>query len=159
MRKILIAVDGSPCALKAADYIAQQFSGLQDLRITLLHVLPYLATSLWDDGHILTTEERDARKKVVATWTKNQQMKAEPILREASGVLTGKGIRPEQIETKTISDSSDVADSILEETRNGGYQTLVLGRCGLTAAKRFLIGSVTGKIIDHGSGTAICVVE
>jgi nucleotide-binding universal stress UspA family protein len=159
MRKILIAVDGSPCALKAVDYTAHQFSGVQDLRITLLHVLPYLATSLWDDGHILTTEEREARKKVVDTWTKNQQVRAEPILREAAEVLIGKGIPPEQIETKTISDSSDVAESILEETRNGGYQTLVVGRCGLTAAKRFLMGSVTNKILDHGSGTAICVVE
>ncbi len=159
MRKILIAVDGSPCALKAVDYTAQYFSCIQELRITVLHVLPYLATSLWDDGHILTKEEQDARKKVVDTWTRNQKMRAEPIFREAVAVLIGKGISPEQIETKTISDSSDVADSILEETRNGGFQTLVVGRCGETAAKRFLIGSVTSKIISHGAGITVCIVE
>ncbi len=159
MRKILVAVDGSECALKAVDYTAQQFAGLRDLRITVLHVLPYLATSLWDDGHILTTEEREARKKVVETWKRNQQMRAEPILKAAVTRLNEKGIAPGQIETKTISDSTDVAGSILEETRDGGFQTLVLGRCGLTAAKKFLMGSVTSKIIDHGSGAAICVVE
>jgi nucleotide-binding universal stress UspA family protein len=159
MRKIIIAVDGSPCALKAVDYTARQFSGITDVRITLLHVLPYLATSLWDDGHILTKEEREARKKVVDTWTRNQQQRAEPIFREAVQTLTRKGILPEQIETKTISDSSDVAESILEETRNGGYQTLVVGRRGVTAAKRFLMGSVTNKVINQGAGSAICVVE
>lgn len=160
MRKILIAIDGSKCAAKAVDYAGRMFSGMEDhVRITLLHVLPYLATSLWDDGHILTKQEREARKKVVDLWTKNQQAKVEPIFAAAMGMLVKRGIQPEQIETKTISDSADIADSILEETRDGGYQTLVVGRCGLTAAKRVIMGSVTNKIINHGAGAAICVVE
>ena len=29
-----------------------------------------------------------------------------------------------------IPDSSDIANSILEETKDGGYQTLFIGRCG-----------------------------
>ncbi len=159
MRKVLIAVDGSRCALKAVDYAGRQFSGLNDLQITLLYVLPYLSTSLWDDGHILTREEREARKRVVDTWVKNQKTKAEPIFSAAIETLTKKGIAPEQIETKTISDSTDVAESILEEARDGNYQTLVVGRCGMTATKRFLMGSVATKIINRGAGTAVCVVE
>jgi nucleotide-binding universal stress UspA family protein len=159
MRKIAVAIDGSKCAAKAVDYTGRMFSGMDDLRITLLHVLPYLATSLWDDGHILTKQEREARKEVVGVWAKNQEARAEPIFAAARDILTKRGIRPEQIETKTISDSTDIADSILEETRDGGYQTLVVGRSGLTAAKRVLMGSVTNKIISRGAGTAICVVE
>jgi len=159
MRKILIAIDGSQCAAKAVDYAARQFSGMSDLRITLLHVLPYLTTSLWDDGHILTKQEREERKKVVEKWMENQRRKAEPILNAAAETLTKQGISAAQVETRTISDSTDVAESILEETRNGKFQMLVVGRCGLTAAKRFLMGSVTSKIITRGAGTAICVVE
>jgi nucleotide-binding universal stress UspA family protein len=74
-------------------------------------------------------------------------------------LLIAKGIGPEQIEKKSISDSTDVAESILEEVRDGNYQTLVLGRCGLSASKRFLMGSVTTKVVNNGSGIAICVVE
>lgn len=159
MRKILIAVDGSGYAAKALEYAGQQFSGMSDLRITLLHVLSYLAASLWDDGHILSKQERDERNKVADKWMDTQRQKAEPILRGAVAALVKRGIMETQIETKTISDSTDIADSIIEETRSGGYQMLVLGRCGLTAAKRFLMGSVTNKIIDRGAGTAVCVVE
>jgi nucleotide-binding universal stress UspA family protein len=159
MRKILIAIDGSKCASKAVDYAGKMFSGMDDVKITLLHVLPYLATSLWDDGHILTKQEREARKKVADLWKKNQQARIEPIFAAATGMLVRRGIQPARIETKTISDSADTADSILEETRDGGYQTLVVGRCGLTAAKRVFMGSVTNKIISRGAGTAICVVE
>lgn len=159
MKKIVIAIDGSKCAAKAVDYAGRMFSGIDDLKITLLHVLPYLATSLWDDGHILTEEERQARQEVVNVWIKNQQAKTDPIFRAAVEGLTSSGIKPGQIETKTISDSADVAESILEEARDGGYDALVVGRCGLTAAKRVLMGSVTTEIINRGAGTTICVVE
>lgn len=158
MKKMLIAIDGSRCALKAVDYVGQQFSGTRDLKITLLHVIPYPPAPLWDDGHILTTEEKEAREKVIAKWLVNQIEKAEPIFKEAVRALTERGIEPQQIETKTISDSINVAESILEETRNGGYPTLVLGRCGISLSERFM-GSVTSRIVNHGSGTAICIVE
>lgn len=159
MKNILIAVDGSQCALKAVDYIGHQFSGVGDVKLTLLHVLPYVPTTFWDDGHILTKKEKETRKEVVDKWLENQRLKLDPIFNTATQGLTRRGIKQEQIETKTISDSQDVADSILEEARNGGYLTLVLGRCGLSPAKRFLMGSVTTKILNHGAGIAICIVE
>ncbi len=159
MNKMLIAIDGSQCAMRAVDYVGRQFSGNRDLRIILLHVLPYPPAPFWDDGHILSDEEKTARNKVIETWLANQRAKLEPLFSEAVEILIGKGIGPEQIEKKSISDSTDVAESILEEARDGEYQTLVLGRCGLSASKRFLMGSVTTKIINNGTGVVICVVE
>ncbi len=159
MKKILIAIDGSEGALKAVDYVGHLFSGMNGLHVALLHVISYLPTSLWDDGHVLTKEERESRKKVVDTWMRNQQSRVEPIFRSATETLVKRGIQPEQIETKGISDSADVAESILEEARDGNYQTLVLGRRGLSPAKRIFMGSVTTKVLNHGAGVAICVVE
>lgn len=159
MKNILIAVDGSQCALRAVDYIGHQFSGVSDVKLTLLHVLPYVPTAFWDDGHILTKKEKETRKEVVDKWLENQRLRLDPIFNTAIQGLIRRGIKQEQIETKTISDSQDVAGSILEEARNGGYLTLVLGRCGLSPAKRFLMGSVTTKILNHGAGIAICIVE
>ncbi len=159
MNKILIAIDGSQCSRRAVEYIGRQFSGNHDLRITLLHVLPYPPAPFWDEGHMLSDEEKSARDHVIEKWLINQRAKLEPLFKETADALLEKGIGPEQIEKKSISDSSDVAESILEEVRDGGYQTLVLGRCGLSASKRFLMGSVTTKIVNHGSGMAICIVE
>jgi len=159
MNKMLIGIDGSQCAMRAVDYAGRQFSGNRDLRITLLHVLPYPPAPFWDDGHVLSEEEKAARNSVIEKWLVNQRAKLEPLFKEAVELLLGKGIGPEQIEKKSISDSTDVAESILEEARDGGYQTLLLGRCGLSASKRFLMGSVTTKIINNGSGIAICIVE
>jgi nucleotide-binding universal stress UspA family protein len=159
MNKMLIAIDGSQCAMRAVDYAGRQFSSNRDLRITLLHVLPYPPAPFWDDGHILSEVEKAARNSVIEKWLVNQRAKLEPLFKEAVDLLIGKGIGPEQIEKKSISDSTDVAASILEEARDGGYQTLLLGRCGLSASKRFLMGSVTTKVVNNGSGIAICIVE
>ena len=159
MKKMLIAIDGSECALKAVDFAGRQFSGVNDLLITLLHVLPYPPAPLWDDGHIPTKEEKGERDNAIERWLANQRSKTEGIFGKAVDILTRNGFAAHQIEKKTVSDSTDVAGSILEETRDNGYQTLVVGRCGHSAAKQFIIGSVTMKIISHGAGVAICVVE
>ncbi len=159
MNKMLIAIDGSECAKGAVEYVGRQFSSNRDLRISLLHVLPYPPAPFWDDGHILSEAEKTSRNQVIERWLANQRAKLEPLFNQAVEILISQGIQPEQIEKKSISDSTDVAESILEEARDGGYQTLVLGRSGLSASKRFLMGSVTTKIINHGAGLAICIVE
>jgi nucleotide-binding universal stress UspA family protein len=157
MEKILIAIDGSDYALKAVDYVSKHFSG-KDLQIMLFHVLPYVPAEFWDDGHILTEQERKTRKDVVDKWLSNQTLKLQPIFSAASKILTGSGIQKDIISTKWISDSTDVAGSILEEARRGGYDTLVVGRFGHGSNKNRL-GTVTEKLVRQGAGITLCIVE
>lgn len=159
MKKMLIAIDGSDCSLRAVEYAGKQFSGVSDLQIILLHVLPYPPAPLWDDGHIPTKEEKEGRESAIERWLMDQRARTEPLFDKALAILVEAGISRSQLTIKTISDSSDIANSILEETKDGGYQTLIVGRCGISAVKSFLMGSVTTKIINHGTGVAICVVE
>lgn len=160
MRKILIAIDGSEGALKAVDYAGKQFTGLGDLRITLYHVSPGVPPELWDDGHILTEEEKAARRKVLDKWLTNQQAKLESIFQPAIGTLTQRGISPNQIETKSVSESvKNTAECILAEAKAGGYQTLIMGRCAASSTVHALMGSIANKIIYRGAGIAVCVVE
>ncbi|HUJ68086.1 MAG TPA: universal stress protein [Syntrophorhabdales bacterium] len=159
MRKILVAIDGSGCASRAIKYAGEQFSGMRDLSLTLLHVLPSLPPRFWDDGHLLSKEEKEERQAVVARWIENQMLVTEPMFQSAVEDLTQRGIQSEQIERKIIYDSTDAATSILEEARDGGYLTLVLGRCGFYRIGERLIGSTASSIIQRGAGLAICVVE
>jgi nucleotide-binding universal stress UspA family protein len=159
MKTMLIAIDDSKNAMKAVEYVATQCRGTQDLRIGLVHVLPNLPAIFWDEGHILSEDEKKERKRVVDKWLADRRTKMEPVFRKAIDILKEAGISSEQIRTKSISDSTDVADSILEEARNEGYQTVIVGRRGISAGKRLLMGSVTSKIITQGSGLAVTIVE
>ncbi len=159
MKKMLIAIDGSDCSLKAVDYAGKQFSGMSDLEITILHALPYPPAPLWDDGHIPTKEEKEERETQIEKWFLDQSARTESLFDKAIAILADAGISRTQMSVETISDSNDIADSILEVARDGGYLTLVLGKCGQSLVKKVLMGSVTTKILNHGAGVAVCVVE
>lgn len=159
MKKILVAIDDSDGSWKAVDYVGNQFSGVNDLEITLFHVLVGLPPQFWDDGHFLTEEEKVARKTVVEKWLSNQKYVLEPLFKRAIERLVALGIPRDRIETKFISESVDVIPQcILAEAKAGGYQTLILGRCG-RSIRHFLLGSTASTIINSGAGIAICVVE
>ncbi len=157
MRKILVALDDSTSAMRAVEYAARQYSGIDDLQIGLVHVLPNLPAIFWDEGHILSDQEKGERKKVVDKWIEDRKAIMDPVFRRASDVLTKNGIRTDQVRTKSISDSIDVAQSILEEAKDAGYQTVIIGRCDRSA--KHILGSVSGRVVDLGTGIAVTVVE
>jgi nucleotide-binding universal stress UspA family protein len=159
MKKMLVCIDDSEGSWKAIEYVGDQFAGVKDLEITLFHVLLGLPPEFWDDGHFLTEEEKLARKTVVDKWMANQKQILDPLFQKAVKTLVSQGILPEQIKSKFKSESIDAVDQcILTEARSGHYRMLVIGRCGQHSTKHFLLGSVTGRILNSGAGMAICVV-
>ncbi len=156
MKKMLIALDDSASAMRAVEYAGQQFSGDGDVLIGLVHVLPNLPAIFWDEGHILSDEEKKDRKKVVDKWIADRKTRMEPVFRRAADILAKSGVKATQVQTKSISDSTDVARSIIEEAKDNGYRTIIVGRCDHAA--KHLLGSVSGKIVDLGSGIAVTVV-
>jgi nucleotide-binding universal stress UspA family protein len=159
MNKILVAIDDSEGAMKAVDFVARLFAGMGDAKITVLHVISNLPAPLWDDGHILTDEERKAREEVIDKWLSNQKLILQPMFEKAVQILAQKGISSARIETKTITDSLDVAEKILYEMKEGGYQMLAMGRYGYSKAKRLVMGSVANAVVNRGSGLAVCIIE
>ena len=159
MKKMMIAINDINCSKRAITYVEKQFAGAEDLEITVVHVLPDLLAMFWDDGHILNEEERQKRQKVIDTWLDKQKEKVEPIMQAAVDGFVGTGFRAEQIKTKLIKNSTDVADGILEEARNGGYLTVIMGRRGVSEGRHLFMGSVTTKVVHRGAGVAITIVE
>lgn len=159
MRKVLVAVDDSDCSLRAVRYCAALFSDLTDISFTLFHVLPYMPPAMWDPGHIPDEQERAAHQAQIDKWFDYQSGQVDPMFQRSGEILVKAGFDSGKVETKVISDSTDVAGSILEEARDGGYFMLVLGRCGSSGIKGFFMGSTTSRIISRGAGLAICLVE
>ncbi len=158
MRKILITIDGSPNALKAVDYMSKTLCSCKEFQITLFHVLPSIPAGFWDDGHILSEKEKKERHDVVEIWMSNQAAKLEPVFKEAKQILLDSGVKEEAIILKSISHSTDTADSIIEEAGTGGYDLLVISRSGHSNVKHRM-GSVTERVVRLGAGITITTVE
>ena len=71
--KVLIALDSSPGAWGAVEYVAEAFGQTPGVQVTLLHVLSGLPPAFWDDGHILDEKEKASRQRLVAAWQKEQE--------------------------------------------------------------------------------------
>ncbi len=158
MKKILIAIDGSENAKKAVDFAARQLAGCGNPRITLLHILPFPPAPLWDEGHIPSEQEKSAMGVQLDNWFKEEVSNSEPIYEEAVSILAGHGIEPGLIEKKSISDSTDVSASLLEEARDGGYDMLVIGRSGVEGPLRLGLGGITSKVVKDVDSVPVCVV-
>ena len=155
MKKMLIAIDDSSSAMKAVEYVAQQFA-TDGVQVGLVHVLPNLPAIFWDEGHILSEGEKQDRKKVVDKWLDAQKAKMEPLFKKAVAVLTAKGFSSGRVQTKFVSDSTDVADSIVEEARDGGYETVVVGR--FHHSPKHVLGTVSHRIATQASGLIVTIV-
>jgi nucleotide-binding universal stress UspA family protein len=156
MIKLLVAIDDSSSAMKAVDYVAQQFAAC-GAQIALVHVLPNLPAIFWDEGHILSEAEKRDRQKVVDKWVDAQKAKMEPLFKKSVDTLAAKGVPSDWVTTRFVSDSTDVADSIIEVARDSGYQTIVVGRSH--HSPKNVLGTVANRIATHGAGLVVIIVE
>jgi len=159
MEKVLIAIDDSDGAMKAVNFAARHLTGSPETRLTLLHVLPQLPTMFWDDGHILTGFEATTREEEIKRWETEQKRRMAPVVKAARNLLLENGLPADHLDTLEITDVAEVAESILAAARHGNYQTIILGRRGQSGLSKFLMGSVSNKIVAHGTGMTICVAE
>jgi len=159
MRKLLIGVHDKNCSLRAVTWVMRQFPEVRELEVTLVHVIPDLPAMYWDDGHILSPAEAEERRRVIETATARQRDYIEPILQGAVHDLVRHGFPQDRVGLKIVTGTVDVADSLLDLAGEGGYTTIVVGRCGLADGKHFMVGSVVSKLIHKAVDRAICVVQ
>jgi len=63
------------------------------------------------------------------------------------------------IQVKIVERKTSAAADILEELRDGHYDTVVVCRRRKKRFRQFLLGSVSHKIVQHAENCAVWVVE
>ncbi|MHB8068324.1 MAG: universal stress protein [Desulfobaccales bacterium] len=158
-QKILVPLDSSDGAWHAVDYVARTLGQTPGVEVTLLHILSGLPPALWDDGHILQDQEREARQRLVASWQTDQEKKWQDLVAKARNHLQAAGIPAAAVTAKFKPKYYDVAEDILSEATSEKCSTIVMGRRGLGKAKALLLGSVTTKVVQNAKGVAVTIVE
>lgn len=140
--KILLAMDTSEEAMKALDF-AGNMVDITDCEVTLLHVIRGLESWTADASEELQEAERAAKI----------------LLEDAIGRLEKAGLNRDRISTKIRSGAASRAGAIVEEARNGGCGTIVVGRRGLSRVEEFFMGRVSKKVLQLAKWTAVWVVS
>ena len=149
-KKILIAIDSSENALRAADHAGFMISGT-DCEVTLFHTMRNL-------NRFVPLEVLEEAPELEQLWKSKAGQEIEPYMKKAKAMLLEAGLKETQISTKVVDGSRNAASDLLEEARSNGYGTIVLGRRGLSGVKEFFMGSVTSKVLQNSAGLAVWVV-
>lgn len=139
--KILLAMDTSEEAMKALDF-AGTMVDITDCEVKLLHVIRGLES--WTAG---ASEELQQAESAAKTF-----------LEEAIGRLERAGLSRDRISMGIRTGAASRAEAIVEEARNGGFGTIVVGRRGLSRVEGFFMGRVSTKVLQLAKWMAVWVV-
>lgn len=139
-KKVMVAVDGSPCAYRAVHFVADTLGTLDGYRVLLVHVV------------------RGGPSLNMAALHANSMDESSPIFKNATDILTAAGFNPSSISTQTISGVLSRAGAIVNTAEEDDWGTLVVGRRGLSSVKDFFMGRVSNKVVQAGRKDTVWIV-
>ena len=149
-KRVLIALDSSESSMRAVDHASFALADIEDIEITILHVVPNFRLFLSKD---VSTSFEDI-ESLIATHSEKEIEKAlsrvQRIFREAK-------YNPKSIEIK-IKKGVGVTQGILAEYEQGKYGTLIAGRRGIGGWEAIFPGSVSSKILHTLTKGAFWIV-
>ena len=132
--KILVAFDGSESAHRALDQAVELGrDGASVSVVSVAEPLPQFGRA----GAMLVPEEDEERKSQLS---------------EAKSVLAAKGVDAAIVERK-----GDAAAMIIEEAEQENADVIVIGTRGLNTAQRWLLGSVSSRVVQHAPCNVLVV--
>ena len=134
-KKILLATDGSEDSLKAADY-ALELAKNNSASVEILVVIhTYAPLGAQKSIPIINAVEEEAKEMMVT---------AKEIIADTSKQFDAQAI---PYETKIL--RGDPADMICDEAKEKGMQLIIVGTRGNSGIARWVMGSVSSKVVSH----------
>ena len=145
MKKMLIAYDGSEASKKAIDMVIKCSN--QEDEITILTVVP------------AELAESSFTKMLLPTIDLSNVVKSGSFKQKAMESLTKivKELENSVSNVKIAVESGDPADEILISAKRHEADIIVIGYKGYGKEGRFLLGSVTDKVVRHASKSVLVV--
>ena len=160
--RILIAIDGTEHSARALHYVGTLLRDTRDVQVTLFHVLkPMPREFLEHGGSEDPAEEVRLAKKLQEeqeNWVRKESLFEHPILSTALELFGKTGFPLDRVTLK-FGHEDDIAHTILEEARTGGYQTIVVSRHASKRMKHFLGAGITDQLLRTASGYTLWIVE
>ncbi len=158
-QSVLMAMADAADARTLSRYAAEYLAPVPDLEYTLLHLIPPIPPTFWDDGHILSPAEQKGREARIDSWRADWTRNVDRYMSEARSILVESGVPDQKIKAEIIQTKEGVARDLLNEIAAHQFQMVVIGKRSFKERKPFLIGSHANKVIQNAKGAIVCMVE
>jgi nucleotide-binding universal stress UspA family protein len=144
---ILIAVDASANSRRAVSYVGQMLGRTGGFHVTLLHVIPDP-----EEDYFADEAERES-------WLTGYRDRTDTLLQEYREMLIASGFPSDAVDLYAPRRyCPSMAECILSERKKRDYDTIVVGRQGLSRKEEFLFGSISNKIVNHAKDCTVWVI-
>jgi nucleotide-binding universal stress UspA family protein len=146
--RILIGVDGSDNAMRAVDFVASTLGGFD--------YTAGLVTVLRTDGR----QKQDLLPdSAMQRYQEEMEAEAGEVLNQARDRLVAAGFDASRTMTKIVKGAPSRAAAIVETADQGGFDTIVVGRRGLSKVEQFFAGRVSTKVLHLGRNYHVWIVN
>lgn len=157
-KKILMAMDESKNAMKAVEYVAGTVGKTKGVKITLFSVIPVFPPTFLETGETIHPIFKGKIEDLTAL-TAQKKAVIEKSMENAKKVLMDAGIAKRNIAVKVQNRKTGIARDILREAKEGQYDTIAIGRRGISATKAFLFGSISNKVVQFAKNCTVWVID
>nr|HID60003.1 universal stress protein [Desulfobacterales bacterium] len=154
--KILVAVDESQNSMKAVDFVGKRMQA--NAMVTLFSVIPDPTAACGLDSPSLSPVFIKNRQAFCAIEDAKKD-RIEAFMEKARELLIKAGFPAENVSVRIQNKKVGIARDILKEAERGKYDTIVIGRRGLSGIKQFFFGSISNKVIQLANNLAVIVVD
>ena len=155
-QKILIALDGSEISSKIVEFSTKNLSN--NSFISLFSVVPNVDLLCELDPPFIKGFAPKQYSDYCRAIQDEKRRLLDETLQAGRQQFLDAGFKAESISTKIEMMKYDVALTIIEEARTG-YDLIVLGRRGHSGLKKFLLGSVSQKVLQAVKDISVLIVE
>ena len=156
---VLVAMEGVPDARPLTSYTAEYLASVPKLRFTLLHLMPPIPPTFWDDGHILGPAEQKDRQTRIDKWRTEWTQRVEKFMDDTRSALKERRVPEKSIETQILPTKEGIARDLLNIISEQKCQVVVMGKRSFLERKPFLLGSHANKVLQNAKGAVICLVD
>lgn len=135
IEKVLLAVDGTESSRKAVSYVARFAPLVSNMSVCLLHVYPEPPPNFYVAGGNLQTYKSQKEKRTAI------------YINSYLDILHEAGVSDDSIITIIkMCKNKTISQAVLTLQQEGGYDTVVAGKRGVSKAEEFIFGSISNTI-------------
>ena len=156
--KALACLDGSEGSMLALTHLADVLDTSKNFEITLFHAVPGFHGFRNFVREVFSSEQdKTAIEQIDRELDKAAEL-LEPSFDKARATLISRGVDPARIHQKIARGAGSPAHAIVEEAEKGEYDTILVGRRGLSKVEEFIMGRVSNRVIHMAKDKTVWVV-
>ncbi len=156
--KVLACLDGSEGSMLCLPHLADVLDTSKDFEITLFHAVRsfsgfrnFMREVFSSEGDKATIAKIDSELDKVASLMA-------PSFDKATATLISHGVDGARMHHKIVRGAANSAQAIMEEAEKGEYDTILVGRRGLSKVEEFIMGRVSNKVVHMAKERTVWVV-